>query len=62
MTVSDTVDSSVQEELIRRGHQLESSAGAIATPVMLAIDQESRMLYAAGDPAANRHAAGLDDE
>ncbi len=62
LTVSDTVDSSIQEELIRRGHQLESSAGAIATPVMLAIDQESGMLYAAGDPAANRHAAGLDDE
>ena len=62
LTVSDTVDSSVQEELIRRGHQLEVSAGAIATPVMLSIDQESRMLYAAGDPAANRHAAGLDDE
>ena len=62
LTVSDTVDSSVQEELIRRGHQLEESAGAIATPVMLSIDQESRMLYAAGDPAANRHAAGLDDE
>ena len=62
LTVSDTVNSSVQEELIRRGHQLEESAGAIATPVMLSIDQESRMLYAAGDPAANRHAAGLDDE
>ena len=62
LTVSDTVDSSVQEELIRRGHQLEARAGAIATPVMLSIDQESRMLYAAGDPAANRHAAGLDDE
>ena len=62
LTVSDTVDASVQQELIRRGHQLEARAGAIATPVMLAIDQDSGTLYAAGDPAANRHAAGLDDE
>ena len=62
LTVSDTVNSSVQQELIRRGHQLETRAGAIATPVMLAIDQDSGLLYAAGDPAANRHAAGLDDE
>ena len=62
LTVSDTVGPSVQEELIRRGHQLEATGGAIATPVMLSIDQKSGMLYAAGDPAANRHAAGLEDE
>ena len=62
LTVSDTVDSGVQQELIRRGHQLEARGGAIATPVMLAIDQDSGMLSAAGDPAANRHAAGLDEE
>ena len=62
LTVSDTVDSSVQQELIRRGHQLEARAGAIATPVMLSIDQDNGTLYAAGDPAAGRHAAGLDNE
>ncbi len=62
LTVSDTVDSEVQQELVRRGHQLEAKASPIATPVMLSIDQDSGMLYAAGDPAANRHAAGLDDE
>ncbi len=62
LTVSDTVDSDVQQELVRRGHQLEAKASPIATPVMLSIDQDSGMLYAAGDPAANRHAAGLDDE
>ena len=62
LTVSDTVESSVQQELIRRGHQLEARAGAIATPVMLSIDQDSGTLSAAGDPAAGRHAAGLDDE
>lgn len=62
LTVSDTVDPSVQEELIRRGHHLQATGGAIATPVMLSIDQESGILYAAGDPAASRHAAGLDDE
>ncbi len=62
LTVSDTVDSSVQEELIRRGHQLDAKASPIATPVMLSIDQDSGTFYAAGDPAAGRHAAGLDDK
>ena len=62
LTVSDTVDSSVQEELIQRGHQLDAKASPIATPVMLSIDQDSGTFYAAGDPAAGRHAAGLDDK
>ena len=62
LTISDTVDSSVQQELIRRGHQLEAKPGPIATPVMLSIDQNNGTFYAAGDPAANRHAAGLDDK
>ena len=62
LTVSDTVDLSVQEELIRRGHQLDAKASPIATPVMISIDQDSRTFYAAGDPAAGRHAAGLDDK
>ena len=47
------------EELKQRGHQLKASASAIASPVMLYVDQDSGMLHAAGDPAARRHAAGL---
>jgi gamma-glutamyltranspeptidase/glutathione hydrolase len=59
LTISDSVSQDVIEELARRGHQLKASASPIASPVMLHVDQDSGMLYAAGDPAARRHAAGL---
>ena len=62
LNISDSVDLSVQQELSRRGHQVEAKASPIATPVMLYIDQESGMLYTAGDPAAGRHAAGLSEK
>ena len=61
LTVSDSVSADVQKELAGRGHQVEAKASPIATPVMLYVDQDSGMLYAAGDPAARRHAAGLAD-
>jgi gamma-glutamyltranspeptidase/glutathione hydrolase len=60
LTISDRVNARVQEELARRGHQITAKDTPIATPVMLAVDQASGMLHAAGDPAARRHAAGLD--
>ena len=59
LTINDSVGQNVMEELKQRGHQLKASASAIANPVMLYVDQNSGMLYAAGDPAARRHAAGL---
>ena len=59
LTISDRVSQSVQEELARRGHQVEPKAPPIAAPVMLYVDQDSGTFYAAGDPAAGRHAAGL---
>ncbi|MFC1717051.1 gamma-glutamyltransferase family protein [Candidatus Poribacteria bacterium] len=61
LTISDSVSQDVTEELIRRGHQLKASSSPIATPVMIYIDQDSGTLYAAGDPAARRHAAGLEE-
>jgi gamma-glutamyltranspeptidase / glutathione hydrolase len=61
LNISDRVDPQVQEELARRGHQIAARSTPIATPVMLSIDQRSGMLFAAGDPAAGRHAAGLGD-
>jgi gamma-glutamyltranspeptidase/glutathione hydrolase len=61
LRISDRVDPQVQQELARRGHQLAATSAPIATPVMLSIDQGTGMLYAAGDPAAGRHAAGLGD-
>jgi hypothetical protein len=59
LNISDRVDAGVQVELARRGHRVATRATPIATPVMLAIDPESGILRAAGDPAARRHAAGL---
>ncbi len=57
--ISNSIDQSVQDELVRRGHQLEAVAAPIAAPVMLYIDRGSGVFYAAGDPEAHRHAAGL---
>ena len=59
LTISDGVSRSVQEDLSRRGHQIEATAYRVAAPVMLYIDQDAGVFHAAGDPDANRHAAGL---
>jgi gamma-glutamyltranspeptidase len=59
LTISGDTDLSVQQELSIRGHQLEVKSSPIASPVMLYIDQGSGTLYAAGDPEAGRHVAGL---
>ncbi len=59
LTVSDKVHNSVREELSQRGHKLDVEISPIASPVMIYINQDSRVFYAAGDPAAYRHAAGL---
>lgn len=59
LTISDRVSPHVREALAGRGHQVEAKAGPVATPVMLYVDQDRGVFYAAGDPAAHRHAAGL---
>jgi gamma-glutamyltranspeptidase/glutathione hydrolase len=51
----------VMDELARRGHRLQATDSPIGAPVMLTIDRVSGTFYAAGDPAAGRHAAGLDE-
>ena len=60
LAISSAVDAEVRDELARRGHQVEARNGPIATPVMLWADADT--YYAAGDPAAGRHAAGLDGD
>lgn len=61
LTINDSVSKSVREELASRGHQVKAHGGAIAAPSMLYVDKDNGMFYAAGDPAAGRHAAGLDE-
>ena len=62
LTINDSVSENVREELASRGHQLRAHGGAIAAPSMLYIDKDSGTYYAAGDPAAGRHAAGLGEK
>jgi gamma-glutamyltranspeptidase/glutathione hydrolase len=62
LTINDSVSESVRQELAGRGHQLRAHGGAIATPVMVYINKDNETFYAAGDPAARRHAAGLEEE
>jgi len=50
----------VREELVRRGHKLNTSSKGVGTPVMLTLDPKTGLIRAAGDPSRNRHAAALD--
>ncbi len=59
MRVNVEVPESVRQELTRRGHQVQTTKGPIANPIMISIDVETGMLQAAGDPQAGRHAAAL---
>ena len=60
LNISDRVNREVRAELASRGHRVTASTGPIATPVMLYVDPEDGRFHAAGDPAAGRHAAGLE--
>lgn len=59
LTINDSVNAGIREELSKRGHQVKTQAGPVAVPVMLYVDHACGTYYAAGDPAAGRHAAGL---
>jgi gamma-glutamyltranspeptidase/glutathione hydrolase len=59
LTINDSVSENVREELANRGHQVKARGGAIAAPSMLYINKDNGTFYAAGDPAAGRHAAGV---
>jgi hypothetical protein len=59
LTFASAIDGRVGAALAQRGHQLTVTDEPIASPVMLAIDQSTGKFSAAGDPKANRHAAGV---
>ena len=61
LNLNDSISQNVQDDLARRGHQLEIQTEPIGRPVMLSIEQKSGVMHAAGDPAAGRYAVGLDD-
>ncbi|MCD6415965.1 MAG: gamma-glutamyltransferase [Planctomycetes bacterium] len=58
--VSSGIAREVQDELKRRGHELETTAGPIADPVMIALDPGTGEAHVAGDPQAGRHAAAVE--
>jgi gamma-glutamyltranspeptidase/glutathione hydrolase len=60
LRVHTGIGESVCQELAHRGHDVSTTDGPIANPVMLYIDRESGTLYAAGDPDAGRHAAAIE--
>ena len=60
LNISDKVSPEVRDELARRGHEVEAKGSPIAVPVMLHVDRERGLYYAAGDPDTRRHAAGLE--
>lgn len=59
LSLNSTLDPAITAELASRGHHIRQVEKAIGDPVMLYIDREHGRLFAAGDPAAQRHAAGL---
>ncbi len=60
LTLQNTIPETVKANLVERGHQVATTGGAIASPVMLYHDRETGMLHVAGDPRAGRHAAVLE--
>ena len=47
-------------DLAKRGHKMSTTKGPIAHPVMIFVDHDTGTFYAAGDPAARRHAGAID--
>ena len=59
LTVDDRLGGGVRNELAKRGHKIKTTSRPIAHPVMIYVDPDTGMMYAAGDPKARRHAAAL---
>lgn len=59
LTIHQGVDESVRKDLVSRGHRLRVVNGAIAHPVMLAIDPNTGVIHGAGDPTVGRRVGAL---
>ena len=60
LTLDENIEESVRRELAGRGHKIETTSKPIAYPVMIYLDPNTGMIYAAGDPKAKRHAEALE--
>jgi gamma-glutamyltranspeptidase/glutathione hydrolase len=61
LAVEDRISEGVVAELKKRGHKIKTFSGARSHPIMLYVDPETGMMYAAGDPRVGRHAAVLEN-
>jgi len=61
LAAEDRIGKEVIAELKKRGHKVRTFSGAKSHPVMLYVDPETGMMYAAGDPRVGRHAAVLEN-
>lgn len=59
MRVNERIPEAIRKELTQRGHQVQTTKGPIANPIMIYIDHKNGVFHAAGDPKAGRHAAAL---
>jgi gamma-glutamyltranspeptidase len=62
LAVEDRISEEVTAELKKRGHKIRTFSGANSHPVMLYVDLQTGMMYAAGDPRVGRHAAVVKKE
>ena len=60
LTIDDRINENIRLKLANRGHKITTTSRPIALPVMLYIDMDTGMMYAAGDPEAGRHAAAVE--
>jgi gamma-glutamyltranspeptidase/glutathione hydrolase len=60
LAVEDCISEEVIAELKKRGHKIRTFSGANSHPVMIYVDPETGIMYAAGDPRVGRHAAVLE--
>ncbi len=60
LTLDENMDESIRSELAERGHKIKTTSRPIAHPVMIYLDPNTGMIYAAGDPKARRHAGALE--
>ena len=60
LTLNESIDKDVLNDLSERGHRVSTTGGPIAYPVMVYYDKETDLFYAAGDPKARRHAAVIE--
>lgn len=56
LTLASSIPKEVREALAARGHEVAVAEKPIGAPVAVLFDPETGIAYAAGDPAAGRHA------